>query len=45
MKNCVYGLVTKGCCIPHEELCVWAGYDQLQAYYPAHTPLSKDSHL
>ena len=33
------------CCMPHGELCVWAGYDQLQANYPALTPWPKGSHL
>ena len=27
----------EGCCIPHEELCVYAGYDQFQANYHALT--------
>ena len=31
--------------IPHEQLCDWAGYDQLQANYLALTPWPKGNHL
>ena len=34
----MYRLVFKGCCIPHEELGLCVGYDQLHASYPALTP-------